>query len=391
MLINIIFIITTLSIVLVVYHHVGYPVLLKLVNKFKSKTTLPELNDPLYDQEYNSSQYPAITIVMPAYNEARYIQEKIRNLAFIDYPREKLKVILGGDGCTDDTVKLAREALDEVICKGLPLEIRDFKYNRGKIAVLNDIASGIDTPIIALTDVSSLVSIDALKLAVTRFEDANVGAVNGNYRLLKPGSDGEAAYWRYQSQIKIGEEALGSVLGAHGAFYMMRTKLFRPLTRDIINDDFIVPMRAVEKGYRVVYEPRLNALELEQSDASLDWNRRLRISTGNAQQISKLRSLFHPKYGGVALAFFSGKGLRVAMPLLMLSSLFGSLILAFYSPLFTLVAGAQLSLYAVALWAHMSRSENINTIAKALHYLVVGHTASFIGSMRYFRNTKTHW
>jgi len=388
MLFELLFILTTASIMLVIYHHVGYPIVLKLARKRRSES-LPYYHTPHYEPGENDEQFPEITIVMPAYNEAEYVQEKIRNLACQDYPAHKLKVILACDGCTDNTASLARLAWQEDICKHLQLEIKEFEINRGKIAVINEVIPTIESPLVALTDVSSLVSIDALSIAAVRFENPEVSAVNGNYRLLNPGSMGESVYWRYQSQIKIGEEALGSVLGAHGAFYLLRTKLFKPLDKGTINDDFILPMRTIEDGYRVVYEPRLNALELEQSDQSLDWRRRLRISAGNAQQLAQLHRLLHPKYRGIALAFFSGKGLRVVMPFLMLMSLFGSVALAYYQSFFLLLALGQSAIYIIALWVHLVKPKKAGKLAKTIHYLVSGHTAGLIGCLRYLSSKTT--
>lgn len=392
MFINILLVATILSIFLVIYHHVGYPIVLRMAKRLRGDVTLPQHEAPHYQNMEPGDRFPQITILMPAYNEERYIQDKIRNLACQDYPAEKFKVILACDGCSDNTVKLAREAWNEDICKHLQLEIRDYAENRGKIAVINHILNEVVDEVVALTDVSSLVSVDALSIAAARFEDASVGAVNGNYRLLNPGNAGEAVYWKYQSQIKIGEEALGSVLGAHGAFYLLRTKLFKPLRTDTINDDFILPMRIIEQGYRVVYEPRLNALELEQADQSLDWRRRLRISTGNAQQLALLKTLLHPKYGGVALAFFSGKGLRVIMPFLMLISLVGCWVLSFYWPFFIVLALGQTGIYSTALWVHFAKPKNIGKIPTTVHYLVSGHTAGLIGCLRYLsKKTNVRW
>ncbi len=396
MLIETLIALTSMSIFLVIYHHLGYPIILRIAKKFKGQPSLPLCNAPHYRMQNAKSSfvkatYPQVTVIMAAYNEGEYIQEKIRNLACQDYPSDSFKVILGCDGCTDNTAALAREVLQEDICKHLQLEVFDFSVNRGKVSVLNALIPKAEESIVALTDVSSLVSIDALSVVAARFKDPKVGAVNGNYRLLNPGRAGEAVYWRYQSQIKIGEEALGSVLGAHGAFYAIRKELFKTLEKNTINDDFILPMRTIEKGYRVVYEARLNALELEKADPSLNWRRRLRICSGNIQQLVQLRELLHPKYRGIALAFISGKGLRVAMPFIMLFSLFGSWGLSFYIPIFAFLTCAQSVLYAIALWVQIAKPKNAGKVAMSIHYLVSGHVAGFISCIRYFTGATARW
>lgn len=379
---------TLASIFLVIYHHVGFPILLKLLSGRNKNSALTS------NQQSNTKStniWPKITIVIPAYNEAKFIAEKIRNLGFVDYPSNKLKIVVACDGCTDDTANIARQTAQEDLCKHLNVEVREFKRNRGKINVLNEVMGSVEDELVALSDVSALVSIDALKLAASRFEDSRVGAVNGNYRLLNPGSKGEESYWKYQRKIKQAEQSLGSVLGAHGAFYVIRKSCFQRLPADTINDDFVLPMKIVEQGFQVVYEPGINAIELEKSDASLDWNRRLRICAGNTQQLWRLKSLLSPKFKGVAFTFASGKALRVLMPYFMIISLLGSLALLSH-PLFAFLALPQILLYAAAAYTHFMAPDTNNKILQALTYLVKGHMANLLGSAKYMSGQwQGHW
>ena len=346
---TLIVVITLSSGFLVVYHHALYPLILRYVRKTKSpETIIAEARS--YAKRTGDTELPSITIVIPAYNEQQWISEKIRNLAALDYPPERLKVIIACDGCEDDTPELAERVAQEAECRHLNLNIRSFTQNRGKIAVINDVVQSVDTDLVALSDVSALISIDALLIAAAHFKDERVGVLNSHYQLLSPGSAGESTYWRYQSDIKASEAALGATLGAHGAFYLFRRKLFQPLAGDTINDDFILPMEIVAKGYRAKHADDMNALELEQAGQDQDHYRRRRIAAGNCQQLLRLKHLMLPRHGGVAFTFFSGKGLRVLMPFLMLIALIGSLILAVNSPLFAVLALLQVTLYALAAW-----------------------------------------
>lgn len=368
---------TLFCIAMVIYHHVGYPILLTLIRRFSAPPV------PTHKVNIAPEDLPTISIVMPAFNEEKYIAEKIRNLSCLDYPKHKFEIILAADGCTDRTVEIARKTCGEYICRNLQLKIIEFPKNQGKVWMLNALVPAIKSDLVALSDVSSLVSIDALRVSAERFTDAKVGAVNGNYRLLNPGSEGEAHYWEYQRAIQIGEESLGSCLGAHGAFYMIRTSLFERIPGDSVNDDFIIPMNIISQGFKVVYEPRLNAVELEHASRDQDWHRRLRISFGNAQQVVYLRKLFHPKYRGVAFAFISGKGLRLTMPFFMLLSFLGSLLLS-SQPLFAGLALSQSALYLAALWVQFFPKYAGLSILKTLHYLVSGHVANFIGCINFY-------
>lgn len=108
----------------------------------------------------------------------------------------------------------------------------------------------------------------------------------------------------------------------------MRRRLAAPLPPDTINDDFVLPMEIVARGYRALYRPDAMATELECADAATDRRRRRRIGAGNLQQAIRLRRLLHPRYGWTAFVFASGKVLRPGMPFAMLAALCGSAVLA---------------------------------------------------------------
>lgn len=379
---NLMLIIVTLaSVWLVVYHHLVYPLILKLLNKAVSE------NRPVKQRHYCASnddtQLPSITIVIPAYNEAQWIAEKIRNIAALDYPAEHLHVVIGFDGCTDQTFAIAQATAREPECVALNIKVVNFKKNRGKVAVLNSILATVECDLVALTDTSALISIDALLIAAERFKDPKIGVLNSHYHLLSPGSDGERAYWDYQSKIKLSEAALGSTLGAHGAFYLFRSELFEPLAEDTINDDFILPMKIVAAGYRADYEDNIHSLELEKASNAQDQQRRRRIAAGNIQQLIRLKQLLLPRYKGVAFSFISGKALRVIMPFLMIMSLLGCLVLAQNYMLFLVFSLLQLILYSLAGWQLLTKSKNSNKVSRLLGYLVGGHIAGLIGTVRY--------
>jgi len=210
-----------------------------------------------------------------------------------------------------------------------------------------------------------------------------VAVVNGCYRLLNPGSAGEQKYWEFQSRLKVNEASLGSAIGSHGAFYLIRTRLYQSLPDDTINDDFIIPMRIVQQGYRSVYEDSIFALELEQADTSQDSHRRYRISAGNLQQALRLRALLSPRYRGTAFTFASGKVLRVLMPYLMISALVGSLYLAPVHPVFLLSAILQTSIYGLYLLLEALRLGDSVKLLQTLKYLLRGHLNNLKGSIGY--------
>ena len=223
----IIIVMTVSSGLLVIYHHLGYPLILRWMHKRRIENNKNCCNK--FDITTNEDvTLPSITIVIPAYNEHRWIADKIRNLAIVDYPSDLLKIIIACDGCTDDTGAIAIQTAIEMECAHLSIKVCEFNRNRGKVAIINEIIQHVNSNLVALSDVSALISVDAFQIAAKRFTNPEIGVLTGHYHLLNPGSIGEAVYWNYQSNIKASEASLGSTMGAHGAFFIFRQKLFSP-------------------------------------------------------------------------------------------------------------------------------------------------------------------
>lgn len=369
-------ILTCVAIVLIGYHHVGYPVLLKYLPAARRHPQTSAHAMP-------AQPLPHIEVIMPAYNEAAYIADKIRNLAMVDYPTTHFRVTLLCDGCSDNTARIARDTLAEPECAHLPLQIHEYADNQGKVARLNQAIQSSQADLIALSDISALISIDALHILRRQFQDQHVGVVTGSYQLLSAFSEGEACYWRYQSELKQRESAMGSTIGVHGAFYAFRAALHQPLPADTINDDFVLPMLIVSQGYRAVYAADIHALELEQSNSHIEQKRRIRIAAGNLQQLVRLVSLLSPKHRWTAFNFMSGKGLRTVMPWLLLQALLGSLSLTLWHSGFLLLLLPQLLIYLIALGYHYGPRQYCPALFKTIHYIVHGYWLCAVGELRY--------
>ena len=364
---------TTLgAIALLVYHHAGYPLILRRAGR-RPLAVPPGIPD---------EALPRITVVVPASNEAAVIADKIDNLRSLDYPPDRLGVIVACDGCGDATAGVARASA--ALAPALDADIRDFPDNRGKVAVLNDVLGGPLGDLVCLTDASALLNADSLRIAAAHFADPRVGVVAATYRFAQTGTEGEATYWRYQTEVKRREAALGALIGCHGAGYFFRAGLFRPLADDTINDDFILPMSIAAEGYRGIYEPRIVATELEVASLAQDQRRRRRIAAGNMQQMIRLGRLLHPRHGALAFAFASGKALRALSPYLMILALAGSLWLALRgSALFSALAALQILFYATPLPKLLRPGRRWPKPVELIHYLVAGHWAALVGGTRY--------
>ncbi|REL28023.1 glycosyltransferase family 2 protein [Thalassotalea euphylliae] len=389
------------AVFLVIYHHVLYPVMLALFAKQRN-TPLREISTRHYVQSGEDANMRRFSIVIPAYNEAAYIADKVRNLGCLDYPNDRFELILLCDGCQDQTYQLATEALAELGLEELDYQVINFDVNRGKVAVLKDGVRRAKYEHLVFSDVSALLPVNALLMLDSNFQDSTVGAVSGGYCFANKGSLGEQKYWQYQRQVRERESSVGSVIGAHGAFYAVRSDCFEDIPANTINDDFLIPMKVVKQGYRVLYDSRVAAIELEQVELAQDMQRRLRIAAGNFQQMLMLVPLMNPKYRWNAVNFVSGKVLRALMPFILLFILLSNLVitallpvglstaahggieqLALWSWFFQMTLSAQVLLYAGVSLLNVSRKVPASGLVKIMCYMVNGYWVALIGSTKY--------
>lgn len=376
-----------LSLWVLLYHHVLYPWVVKaFADRRRASGAVPS-RPPLPDQ-----RLPSAAVVMPAYNEERFIAEKIRNLAALDYPKSRLRILIALDGSKDRTEAAARAALAE-----LPpdhgIELIVHAQNRGKVAVLNQHIAEVASEMVVLTDASALMSPVALRQAAAHFADPDIGVVFGTYRLREAGSEGERAYTDYQTQLRADEGVLDSPMGGHGALYFIRRQSWTPMPPDTINDDFILPMSIVAAGQRAVYDTAIVAEELERTASAQEFRRRVRIGAGNLQQAVRLWRLSSPSRPWLAFTFLSGKGTRPFMPFVGMLAVLCTLALAWSgSWVYTLLLVLELAALAVAAFAIIARPSRPPRIVAWLAYLVEGHAASLVGVFQVLLGIRLkHW
>jgi cellulose synthase/poly-beta-1,6-N-acetylglucosamine synthase-like glycosyltransferase len=205
------------------------------------------------------------------------------------------------------------------------------------------------------------------------------------YRLAGGASlrdEGEGLYWRYETFLKRQESWLHSILGGHGAFYAIRKALFRPLDGGAINDDYVIPMRVVEQGFRAVYEPSAVAWERELASMEGEFARRRRIAAGNCQQLAALWRLLDPRRGWVALEFGSHKVLRTFAPVFLLTLLAATPWLSASSLAWALAGQGLLYGSAVAGYLCQRRGVVVRWLSPPL-YFCLGNLAMLAGIIRF--------
>ena len=361
-----------------VYIYGGYPLLVWLLAKIFGR-------EPI-----RRAGIPPVSLLIPAYNEEAHIEAKLRNSLALDYPKDRLEIVVASDGSTDRTNAI----VERFRSRGVRPSTKDFgggvkllamRDNIGKSAMLTRTVPLLRGEIVVFSDVTSELEPDALRSLVRNFADSRVGCVCGLYR-LKGAKDlrgeGEGLYWTYETFIKRQESRLHSILGAHGAFYAIRKVLFQGLEGTAINDDYLIPMRIVARGARAVYEPSAVAWEREVASVGGEFARRRRIAAGNCQQIVELMSLLNPFRGWIALCFVSHKVLRTLAPLFMAAVLLSSLWLP--APWSWLMLALQAVFYATALAGYVCqrRGRMVHWLSPVL-YFCLGNLAMLAGLLKY--------
>lgn len=389
----------SILLVLVVYHHLGYPLLLKLFSNLNKNTSY------YYGPLQKTDAFPSIHIVIPAFNEEDVIQQKINSISWLDYPEDRLSITIYCDGCTDETVSRALKGQRDFLNRDLDLRIVVLEENRGKVAIINRAIAECKADLIAFSDASAILSNDTLLRSVQHFINRpNVAVVTGDYSLLIPDNVGEQGYWLYQNKVRSYESKLGAVMGVTGAYYMIRREYCSQIEEDSINDDFIIPMKAVENGGISIFDHNIKILETEPTPLAQDALRRRRISQGNLQQVFRLKGLLTPFFNGdlswqsiaVSWMFLSGKFLRVLMPYLLVMIFVMSIYLSITSTILSIIVFSsflllgQVSVYLVSIiyWLKREKATNgilNNKVIKLLGYLCQGHLMGLIGSASYLQ------
>ncbi len=377
-----------IALFLVAFSYVGYPIVLILWGGIREalSTTRFAASGGERRSASHDGEWPRVTVVFAAYDEERCIRAKIENCLALDYPADRLQIVVGCDGCTDRTAEIAREA------GAGRVEVRELSPRAGKASVLNRIVPHASGDVVVLTDANVMLARGALMAVARRFRDPEVGAVVGRLRLYNP-TDGrfeESLYWRFETLLKYHEGTHGCVLGANGGIYAVRRVLFSPLEPDTITDDFVVPLRIAARGWRVPFEPQAIALEETTEDTGREFARRTRIGAGNWQALSRVPALLDPRTGFLHFAFVSHKLIRWATPFLLAVALVGSAALALRSGAWahrTLLA-AQLCFYALALVGRRQAGGPVRRPASLAHYFVAMNVALAVGLWRFLRGTQ---
>ncbi len=301
---------------LFLYHWFIFPFLLWVMVKLSPRRRRKD------GEHLNNHELPKVTIAIAAWNEELTIEAKLRNCLELDYPPDKIEILVGTDAVADRT----NEIVERFARQDSRIRLIAVSERIGKSAVINLLAQAATGDIILFTDADVLLEPGVLQAGVRRFQEADVGVVSCNYRRRnKEGNPAESLWDKYENRLKDWEGMLGCTVGISGWAMFMRRVVFRPLPHDIINDDYVLGIFVFKQGYKSVYE-RSAIAWTKVEPPQIEFKRKARMNRGNAQQIFRYSDILLPKYGLVAWIFFSHKYLRWFTPFILLSILVTSAI-----------------------------------------------------------------
>lgn len=320
-----------LAVLLTFYAYLGYPLLLVVLGRVVRRP--PAMT--------NAEYRPDVTLIIPVHNEEGVIDAKLRNLDSLQYPRERLTILIVSDGSTDQTRQRVLDYRGDLSIRFLELPQR-----LGKAAALNLGLQNTRSGIVVFSDASIMLEPGALQRLVQPFQDETIGCVSGEDHI--PGGGGEGLYGRYELFLRNLESRVSSIAGASGSFYAMRTALCTPFLPGLA-PDFLSVLVTVGKGYRAITEPRACGTMSSLKSTRGEFTRKVRTLIRGMTALWHARDLLNPFRGGMfALVLWSHKLARWLVPAFLVLALVANVFLldsAFYFSLLIL----QLAFYALAL------------------------------------------
>jgi len=288
------------ALILIIYTYVGYPILLFCLTKIKLQVARPD--------EQKGKELPSLALIIPAYNEREYLDEKIENCFKLHYPKHLLEVIFVTDG-SDDGSDLYLKQYDQITTYHLD-------ERGGKIAAMNRVVPYIKADILVFSDANAILNEEALIEIASCFNNPKVGCVAGEKRIKiadksKAATAGEGFYWKYESALKNWSSQFNSAIGAAGELFAIRTELFEAPSVDTILDDFLISLAVIPHGFKIAYTKDAYALEYGSMSIQEEMKRKIRICTGGIQSIIKTKALLNPiKYPVFSFQYLSHRCLR---------------------------------------------------------------------------------
>ncbi len=372
-----------LSIIAIIHPYSSYPIFLHLKTKNKNKSF------SFYTREDN---LPFVSIIMAVHNEEQILEKKIKSILKNDYPRNLYEIIVGSDASTDKTNNI----LENFCSEENHFFLEKFTQRTGKINIINKLIHKAQGEIILLSDADIIFTTNTIFELIKNFKEKKIGLVDSNLQKKNPQKTGisiqEKFYFNYEITIKNMEGIMaGVMMGPFGGAYALRNKLFSEVPKNFLVDDFYINMKVIEKDMWCINN--LNAIVFDSTSDKIqdEFKRKIRISTGNFQNLKEFTHILFSKKILLAFSFFSHKVLRWFGPIFILLSIISVAIL-FNSGLFYQVFATLLFFsLIIPIIDYFLRKYGIHIILLRFisHYYYM-NLGLFIGLLKYIKGVKTN-
>lgn len=364
-----------ISLAALFYTYIGYPLLVYFVGLIKRREVKKSFCEP------------AVTILITAYNEERDIFSKIENTLKINYPKEKLEILVASDGSTDNTDKIAKDFSEQ----GVKLFRQEGR--KGKTYTQNKAVEVATGEIILFSDATTYYESDVLHKILPNFADESIGCVAGKLIYVDETKSnvgsGAKSYWNYEIFLKTNESRACSLIGASGCLYAVRKSAYKEMYAEACSD-FLICTVIYRQGLRSVFEPEAICTEDTNRKAEKEMQMRVRIISQTFTDLWRNRDMLNPfKNNFFAIELFSHKVLRYAVPIFLFLILISSFISAFSSVFFAIVLALQIIFYLIAAigWLFEKSGKRAGILAIPL-YFVLANAASVIAFYKFLCGEK---
>jgi len=363
------------SLATLAYVYVGYPLLVYLVSVLFARPVA------------RGQVEPSLTILITAFNEEKGIREKLENTLKIEYPTEKLEILVASDGSTDSTDDIVREFES----RGVKLFRQEGRV--GKTITQNNAVPHAKGEIILFSDATTVYEPDLLRKFLPAFADETVGCVAGRL-VYVDNSDtsvgkGAQSYWNYETFIKTAESRACSLIGASGCLYAVRRSAYQPMYAEACSD-FLICTVLYRQGLRSIFEPSAVCFEDTNKRTGDEMQMRVRVISQTLTDLWRNIDMMNPfRSGFYAVELISHKVLRYAVPLVLLLVFISNLTLFSASTFFSVILAGQMLFYFIALiaWVFERIGVRLTLLAIPL-YFVLANLASVIAFYRFIRGER---
>lgn len=373
-----------ISIGMVIHSYVIFPVFINL------RARLQVQKAPLQDPA--ASQQEMVSILMSAYNEEEVIEEKIISILESDY-NGPFEILVGSDCSTDNTNKILLE-----MEKAHPEVIHFFPFNerQGKPNIINQLVDHAAGRVLVLTDANVIFDASTLHELLQPFSNPQIGLVDTQMVNKGARSSGisiqEKAYISREVSIKHHESQVwGAMMGPFGGCFAIRKELYEPVPENFLVDDFFLNMIVLERGFMAVNNPKAIVYEDVSNDIVIEYRRKIRIATGNFQNLARFKHLLWPPWNGVGFCFLSHKVLRWFGPFLYVTALIPVALLYKEALIYKILLIGLLAIPFIPLVDQLLKKVSIHiSFLRFITHFCAMNLAMFVGFLRYRKGVKNN-